>query len=122
MISAGLQLRYRRKISVALNGLQSPPFSVRYSRNDAGPLCKHFSRGRLLSMVVGTHAVPGCDAALSRVCNEWAAKEKVQLKLDIVDGFNLLMTVFSEGRGKSGHDIAGLVSWAAASQAANLKT
>src|SRR5689334_25421187 len=75
-----------------------------------------------LSMVVGTHAVPGCDAALSRVCNEWAAKEKVQLKLDIVDGFNLLMTVFSEGRGKSGHDIAGLVSWAAASQAANLET
>ena len=61
-------------------------------------------------MVVGTHAVPGCDAALSRVCNEWAAKEKVQLKLDIVDGFNLLMTVFSEGRGKSGHDIAGLAA------------
>jgi ABC-type glycerol-3-phosphate transport system substrate-binding protein len=65
--------------------------------------------------------VPGADAVLAKLCNEWAAKEKVELKIEIVDQFNLLMTGVSEGRAKSGRDIVGLISWEVAALAANLE-
>ncbi len=74
-----------------------------------------------LTLVLGEHLIPGANAALSRLCYEWGEREKVQVKVDVVDGFTLLMTGVAEASGKSGHDVVALPSWAAAAHAASLE-
>jgi ABC-type glycerol-3-phosphate transport system substrate-binding protein len=74
-----------------------------------------------LTLVCGDHLIPGANAVLKRLCSEWGEREKVQIKIDFTDGFNLLMTGVAEARSRSGHDIVGLPSWAAAAHAASLE-
>lgn len=59
------------------------------------------------------HWVPGANDALSKLCNEWAAKEKVELKVDFItsQGNKLLLTVAAEAQAKSGHDMLSLALW-----------
>jgi len=77
------------------------------------------------SLTVGfwDHWVPGANAGLTKLCNEWAAKEKVDLKIDFItsQGQKLLLTITSEAQAKSGHDVLSLPSWYAAAQAKNLE-
>jgi ABC-type glycerol-3-phosphate transport system substrate-binding protein len=77
------------------------------------------------SLAVGfwDHWVPGANDALAKLCNEWAAKEKVDLKIDFItsQGNKLLLTITSEAQAKSGHDILSMGIWYAAGQAANLE-
>src|SRR5689334_7442139 len=51
------------------------------------------------SLAVGfwDHWVPGANDTLTKLCNEWAAKEKVDLKIDYItsQGNKLLLTVTS---------------------------
>jgi len=67
------------------------------------------------SLAVGfwDHWVPGANDTLTKLCNEWAAKEKVDLKIDYItsQGNKLLLTVTSEAQAKSGHDILSLPIW-----------
>ena len=72
-----------------------------------------------LSVGFWEHVLPGANAALARLCNEWAKKEKVDLKIDFIS--SLLLTIFSEAQGKSGHDIVALPAWTAPAQASNLE-
>jgi ABC-type glycerol-3-phosphate transport system substrate-binding protein len=64
------------------------------------------------SLAVGfwDHWVPGANDTLTKLCNEWAAKEKVDLKIDYItsQGNKLLLTVTSEAQAKSGprHSVA----------------
>ena len=77
------------------------------------------------SLAVGfwDHWVPGANDALTKLCNEWAAKEKVDLKIDFItsQGNKLLLTITSEAQAKSGHDILSFPTWYAAAQAKNLE-
>src|SRR6185295_10306501 len=69
------------------------------------------------------HWVPGANDTLTKLCNEWAAKEKVDLKIDYItsQGNKLLLTVTSEAQAKSGHDILSLPIWYGPGQAASLE-
>jgi ABC-type glycerol-3-phosphate transport system substrate-binding protein len=76
-----------------------------------------------LSVAFWDHWVPGANDALVKLCNEWAAKEKVDLKIDFVtsQGNKLLLTITSEAQAKAGHDVVALGIWYCPSQAANLE-
>jgi len=88
----------------------------------AAPYIRTSHAAGSLTAAFWDHVVPGANSILSKLCKEWAANEKVELKIDFVEGFNLLMTGISEGRARSGHDIVGLPTWAAAAHAGNLET
>src|SRR4029079_8060369 len=50
---------------------------------------------------------------LQRICQQWAEKEKVDLKFDLItsNGDKDLLTLMAEGQARSGHDIMGLRTW-----------
>lgn len=91
----------------------------------AGSFAAPFVRGAYaagtLSMGTWDHWVPGASQALQKICMEWAAKEKVELKVDLItsNGDKDLLTLMAEGQAKSGHDIMGLRTWYVASQEKN---
>ena len=76
-----------------------------------------------LSVGFWDHWVPGANTTLTKLCNEWAAKEKVDLKIDYItsQGSKLLLTVTSQGMAKSGHDILPFATWSVAAQQQNLE-
>jgi ABC-type glycerol-3-phosphate transport system substrate-binding protein len=59
------------------------------------------------------HWVPGAGKELERICQEWAAKEKVELVFDLItsNGDKDLLTLMAEGQAGAGHDIMGLRTW-----------
>ncbi|HXX12934.1 MAG TPA: ABC transporter substrate-binding protein [Burkholderiales bacterium] len=69
------------------------------------------------------HWVPGANNVLTKLCNEWAAKEKVDLKIDYItsQGNKILLTGTAEAQAKAGHDIMTLPTWYASAQAKNLE-
>jgi len=74
-----------------------------------------------LSFGVWDHWVPGAAEELKKACAEWAAKEKVDLNVDLItsNGDKDLLTLMAEGQAKAGHDIMGLRTWYVAAQADN---
>jgi ABC-type glycerol-3-phosphate transport system substrate-binding protein len=91
----------------------------------ASSLSAPFVRGAYaagtLSMGTWDHWVPGASQVLLKICQEWAAKEKVELKVDLItsNGDKDLLTLMAEGQARSGHDIMGLRTWYVASQEKN---
>src|SRR5215471_11887464 len=77
-----------------------------------------FAAGKL-SMGTWDHWVPGASQVLEKICQEWAAKEKVELTFDLItsNGDKDLLTLMAEGQAKAGHDIMGLRTWYVSSQA-----
>src|SRR6478609_8857857 len=75
------------------------------------------------TLSVGTwdHWVPGASQVLQRICQQWADKEKVNLKFDLItsNGDKDLLTLMAEGQARAGHDIMGLRTWYVASQEKN---
>src|SRR5216684_2720787 len=53
------------------------------------------------------HWVPGANDTLTKLCNEWAAKEKVEIKIDYItsQGDKLNLTQAAEAQAHSGHDM-----------------
>jgi ABC-type glycerol-3-phosphate transport system substrate-binding protein len=76
-----------------------------------------------LSAFFWDHPVPSVPPAMRKLCEEWAAKEKVELKLDFVstNGDKIFLTVAAEGQARSGHDIATIPSWYVAGQIERLE-
>jgi ABC-type glycerol-3-phosphate transport system substrate-binding protein len=74
-----------------------------------------------LSFGVWDHWVPGAAEELKKICAEWAAKEKVDLNVDLItsNGDKDLLTLMAEGQAKAGHDIIGLRVWYVSAQAEN---
>ena len=68
------------------------------------------------------HWVPGANNVLTTLCNEWAAKEKVDITVDFITsvGDKLLLTLSAEAQAKVGHDLLSFQLWYAAGQAENL--
>lgn len=65
------------------------------------------------------HWVPGANTVLTTMCNEWAAKEKVELKIDYIpsQGQKNLLTIAAEAQAKSGHDMLAMPNWQIADKA-----
>src|ERR1043165_4365234 len=76
-----------------------------------------------LSVGFWDHWVPAANDTLTKLCNEWAAKEKVDIKIDYItsQGNKLLLTVTSEAQARSGHDILSLPIWYGPGQIASLE-
>src|SRR5205823_10319256 len=66
-----------------------------------------------LKMGAWDHWVPGAGKELERICQEWAAKEKIELVFDLItsNGDKDLLTLMAEGQAGAGHDIMGLRTW-----------
>jgi ABC-type glycerol-3-phosphate transport system substrate-binding protein len=90
----------------------------------AAPYVRTSQAAGTLTVGFWDHWVPGANEVLTKLCNDWAAKEKVDLRIDYVTsmGGKLLLTITSEAQAKSGHDILSFGNiWLAAGQAANLE-
>jgi ABC-type glycerol-3-phosphate transport system substrate-binding protein len=66
-----------------------------------------------LSMGLWDHWVPGANKAMTEICEAWAAKQKVDLKIDYLStqGNKLYLTIAAEALAKSGHDIMDFSAW-----------
>jgi ABC-type glycerol-3-phosphate transport system substrate-binding protein len=69
------------------------------------------------------HWVPGANNTLTKLCNEWADREKVEIKIDYItsQGEKLNLTQAAEAQARSGHDLLTFLTWAAPAQADNLE-
>src|ERR1043165_8101642 len=89
----------------------------------AASFAKPFVRGAFaagkLSVGFWDHWVPGANNTLTKLCNEWADKNKVEIAIDYItsQGDKLLLTGAAEAQAKSGHDMMTFMAWAGAAQA-----
>jgi ABC-type glycerol-3-phosphate transport system substrate-binding protein len=69
------------------------------------------------------HWVPGANDVLTKMCQEWAAKEKVDIKIDYIpsQGQKNILTIAAESQAKAGHDMLALPTWWAADKAKELE-
>src|SRR5438067_6100489 len=76
-----------------------------------------------LSVGVWDHWVPGANKASQALCEEWAAKEKVDLSIDYITsiGGKNMLTIAAEAQARSGHDIFAFPTWQPADQANRLE-
>src|SRR6185369_11907154 len=76
-----------------------------------------------LSVGFWDHWVPAANDALTKLCNEWAAKEKVEIKIDYIpsQGQKNLLTIAAESQARSGHDMLAMPNWWAADKAKQLE-
>jgi hypothetical protein len=72
-----------------------------------------------LAVAAWDHPVPGANAALRKLAQDWATKEKVDLTLDFVttEGDKLMLVAAAEGEAKAGHDLIAQPGWYAAARA-----
>jgi len=66
-----------------------------------------------LSVGFWDHWVPGANDVLTKICQDWAKKEKVDLKIDYIttQGNKLVLTATAEAQAKSGHDLLTFQAW-----------
>ena len=66
-----------------------------------------------LSVGFWDHWVPGANNTLTYLVNEWAQKEKVDVKIDYItsQGNKLLLTITNEAQAKTGHDVLAMATW-----------
>jgi ABC-type glycerol-3-phosphate transport system substrate-binding protein len=76
-----------------------------------------------LSVGFWDHWVPGANNTLTALCNEWAAKEKVELTIDYITstGNKNLLTIAAEAQARAGHDILAFPTWWPADYARQLE-
>jgi ABC-type glycerol-3-phosphate transport system substrate-binding protein len=88
----------------------------------AAPYVHGQTAGGRLHVGFWDHWVPTANEPLYRMCQQWAAKEKVDLAIDFItsNGNKLIMTVAAEAQAKSGHDLLSMPTWYCAGQAKNL--
>src|SRR6266700_1523830 len=71
-----------------------------------------FAAGKL-SVGFWDHWVPGANDVLTKLCKEWAEKEKVDISIDYItsQGNKLNLTYAAEAMAKSGHDMLTFLTW-----------
>ncbi|MBV9152722.1 MAG: ABC transporter substrate-binding protein, partial [Alphaproteobacteria bacterium] len=76
-----------------------------------------------LSVAFWDHWVPGANDVMSKLCKQWADKEKVDLQIDFVtsQGDKLMLTAAAEAQARSGHDMITLPSWYGPAQTDSLE-
>ena len=76
-----------------------------------------------LSIGFWDHWVPGANKASQTLCEDWGAKEKVEVSIDYITsmGNKNLLTIAAEAQARSGHDIYAFPSWQPADHANRLE-
>jgi ABC-type glycerol-3-phosphate transport system substrate-binding protein len=76
-----------------------------------------------LNVAFWDHWVPGANDVMTKLCKEWADKEKVDLKIDFVtsQGDKIMLTAAAEEQAKSGHDMITLTLWYGPAHTASLE-
>ena len=89
----------------------------------AAPFVRGAYAAGKLSFGVWDHWVPQESEVMVKLCNEWAAKEKVDITIDLItsNGDKDLLTLMAEGQARAGHDIMGLRTWYVSAQADNFE-
>src|SRR5205085_12273040 len=89
----------------------------------AGPFVRGAHASGKLSVAFWDHWVPGANDVMTKLCKEWADKEKVEIAIDFVtsQGDKLMLTIAAEAQARSGHDMLTMPSWYAAAQTDNLE-
>jgi hypothetical protein len=89
----------------------------------AAPFVRGAHAAGKLAVGFWDHWVPGANDTLTKLCTEWADKEKVEIKIDYItsQGEKLNLTQAAEAQARSGHDILTFLTWAAPAQADNLE-
>src|SRR5229473_1892840 len=89
----------------------------------AAPYVRGAHAAGKLSIGFWDHWVPGANNASKTLCEEWAAKEKVELSIDYItsQGNKNLLTIAAEAQARSGHDIFQFPSWQPADHANRLE-
>src|SRR6478735_2946003 len=66
-----------------------------------------------LSLAIWDHWVPSGDAALKKLVDAWAEKNKVEVQLDFLTGVGekINITMAAEAQAKTGHDVYAFDSW-----------
>lgn len=69
------------------------------------------------------HWVPGVNDVLTKLCNEWGAKENVPIKIDYIPtiGNKIGLTIAAESQAKAGHDMLTFPTWQPADKANDLE-
>jgi ABC-type glycerol-3-phosphate transport system substrate-binding protein len=75
-----------------------------------------------LSVGFWDHWVPGANDTLTKLCKDWAAKEKVDISIDYItsQGDKNLLTIAAEAQSRSGHDVLAFPTWYAPAHAKEL--
>jgi len=79
----------------------------------AAPYVRGAHAAGRLSIGFWDHWVPGANDTLTKLCQEWAEKEKVDLQIDYItsQGNKILITIAAEHQARSGHDIMQMPTW-----------
>jgi len=79
----------------------------------AAPFVRTANAAGKLSIGFWDHWVPGGNNASKALCEEWGAKNKVEMQIDYItsQGHKNLLTIAAEQQAKSGHDILAFPSW-----------
>jgi ABC-type glycerol-3-phosphate transport system substrate-binding protein len=79
----------------------------------AAPYVKSTYAAGSLSLGVWDHWVPGANATLIKLCNEWGAKNNCEVKIDFItsQGEKDKLTAAAEAQAGTGHDIMSHRDW-----------
>jgi len=79
----------------------------------AAPFVRRAHAGGKLTVGFWDHWVPGANDTMTKLCREWAAKEKVDITIDYItsQGDKLILTAAAEAQAKSGHDVLTIPTW-----------
>ena len=79
----------------------------------AAPYLRTSHAAGSLSVGFWDHWVPGANNVLTAMCNEWAAREKVEIKIDYIpsQGNKNMLTIAAEAQAKAGHDMLAFPTW-----------
>ena len=79
----------------------------------AAPYVKTAHSAGKLSLGIWDHWVPGVNAVLRTICEEWGSINGVEVTVDFITsiGNKLLLTAQAESRAKTGHDIYAVPVW-----------
>jgi ABC-type glycerol-3-phosphate transport system substrate-binding protein len=89
----------------------------------AAPYVRSAYAAGKLNIAFWDHWVPGANDTMTKLCQEWGEKEKVEVVIDYITtiGEKLQMTLAAEGQARSGHDIVAAPTWYAADYAEQLE-
>ena len=79
----------------------------------AMPHVSHSQAAGKLAIGFWDHWVPGANNASKALCQEWGAKNKVEVSIDYItsQGHKNLLTIAAEQQARSGHDIMAFPTW-----------
>src|SRR5712692_2455024 len=79
----------------------------------SAPYVRHSYAAGKLTLGVWDHWVPGANNTLTKLCNEWGEKNKVEVTIDYItsQGDKDILTASAEAQARAGHDIMSHRAW-----------